>query len=98
MRAPIGDGAAGVIPPPTESVSSAFLDVRNLGCLAEPHVPIEARRYGLVLIEGTFAEASGNPNLDGLKFSNEPVAKQFAGGRKVAMAWEVCAGVGTELF
>lgn len=66
MRAPVGDGSTGVIPPPTEGVSSAFFHVGNLGRLAEPHIPIEAGRDGLILVEWAFAEAGREEDFDGL--------------------------------
>ncbi len=49
MGAPIGELTAGILVPPSERAVAPLLDIRHLGCLAEPHVPIEFRwRCGLL--------------------------------------------------
>ena len=45
VSAPVGELTTGVFVPPTEIVVATLLDVIDLGSLAEPHIPIEVRRW-----------------------------------------------------
>ncbi len=69
MGSPIGHLSAGVFVPPAEGVMRTFLDVRHIGRLALPQIPVEVRRH-LSSLKRTAGHILAQHHVDLLQFAD----------------------------